>query len=97
MRSLTAERIFGGLPGFQVRSAGTQPEARIVVTKGDIGWADLIFVMEKFHLNLLRQKFPEAMHGKRAIALHIPDDYGFMEPALVEELHAKVSQHLSLP
>ncbi len=37
IRSLTAERIFGGLPGLQVRSAGTQPNARIVVTEGHIG------------------------------------------------------------
>lgn len=33
-RSLTAERIFGGISGVQVRFAGTQPEARIVVTEG---------------------------------------------------------------
>ncbi len=34
---------------YQVRSVGTQPEARIVVTEGHIGWADEIFVMEKSH------------------------------------------------
>ena len=27
-RSLTAEQIFSGIPGYQVRSAGTQPDAR---------------------------------------------------------------------
>jgi predicted protein tyrosine phosphatase len=93
-RSLTAEKIFSGLPGFQARSAGTQPEARIVVTEGLIGWADIIFVMEKSHLNKLRQKFGPVLDGKQLITLHIPDDYEFMQPELVHELQAKVGQHV---
>ncbi|GDY20932.1 protein-tyrosine-phosphatase [Verrucomicrobiota bacterium] len=96
IRSLTAERIFGGHPGIQARSAGTQPNARIVVTEGHLGWADLIFLMEKAHLNRLRQKFPESLDGRRIVTLHIPDDYQFMQPELIDELHAKVSQHLPL-
>ena len=54
MRSLTAEKIFSGIPGYEVRSAGTQPQARIVVNEGHLRWADIIFVMEKAHLNRLR-------------------------------------------
>ena len=90
-RSLTAEKILEGLPGYEVRSAGTQPEARIVVTEGHIGWADMIFVMEKSHLTRLRLKFPEALAGKRVVALHIRDDYEFMHPDLLDELHAKLA------
>lgn len=97
LRSLTAERIFSGIPGFQVRSAGTQPEARIVVTEGHVGWADIIFVMEKSHLNRLRLKFPEALEGKRTVTLFIPDDYQFMQPELIDELYSKVSGYVDLP
>ena len=97
IRSLTAERIFGGHPGFQVRSAGTQPNARIVVTAGHLGWADIVFFMEKSHLNRVRQKFPEALAGKRIVTLHIPDDYQFMQPELIDELVAKVAPHVVLP
>ena len=97
LRSLTAERIFSGIPGIQVRSAGTQPDARIVVTEGHIGWADMIFVMEKSHLNRLRRRFREALEGKRTITLLIPDEYEFMAPDLIEELEAKVSQYVTLP
>jgi predicted protein tyrosine phosphatase len=96
IRSLTAEGIFGGLDGFQVRSAGTQPNARIVVTKGQIGWADIIFTMEKSHSNLLRQKFDAALDGKRIITLHIPDEYQFMQPELIDELKIKVGQHIEI-
>ena len=80
-----------GLPGYEARSAGTQPEARIVVTEGHIGWADMIFVMEKSHLHRLRLKFPAALAGKRVVALHIRDDYEFMHPDLLDELRAKLS------
>ena len=83
-----------GLPGFETRSAGTQPGARIVVTEGRIGWADIIFAMEKSHLAKLRARFPEALAGKQVVALHIPDDYEFMQPELLDELRARLSQYV---
>ncbi len=96
-RSLTAEKILTGLPGCEVRSAGTQPAARIVVTAGHLGWADRIFAMEKRHAQHLRERFPEATAGKRIIALHIADDYEFMQPELIDELHTKLAPYLDLP
>ncbi|MHA3771037.1 low molecular weight protein tyrosine phosphatase family protein [Verrucomicrobiota bacterium sgz303538] len=96
-RSLTAEKLFEGFPAYQVRSVGTQPDARIVITEGHIGWADLIFCMEKSHLNRIRLKFPEAMYGKRVICLQIPDEYEFMDPDLIEELLGKLAPYVVLP
>jgi predicted protein tyrosine phosphatase len=97
LRSLTAEKLFEGVSGYQARSAGTQPEARIVITEGHIGWADIIFVMEKSHLTRLRQKFPEALSGKQVVTLHIPDDYSFMQTELMDELRAKLAAYVELP
>lgn len=96
-RSLTAEKLFEGFAGYQVRSVGTQPGARIVVTEGHLGWADIIFCMEKSHLDRLRRKFPEALHGKQVVCLHIPDEYQFMDPHLIEEFHARLAPYVSLP
>ena len=95
-RSLTAEKMLEGLRGYVARSAGTQPEARIVVTEGHIGWADIVFVMEKSHLHRLRLKFPAALAGKRVVALHIRDDYEFMHPDLLDELCAKLAPFIDL-
>ena len=95
-RSLTAEKLFEGVPGYQARSAGTQPEARVVVTEGHIGWADLIFVMEKSHLNRMRLKCADALQDKRVIVLHIPDDFEFMQPELIEELRAKLEPYVEV-
>jgi predicted protein tyrosine phosphatase len=94
MRSLTAEKMVEDLPGYEVRSAGTQDAARVRVTEGHIGWADIIFVMEKDHLDKLRWRFPKALEAKQVVMLHIPDEYMFMQPELVDELKAKVGQFL---
>lgn len=96
-RSLTAEKMFAGFPAYQVRSAGTQPDSRIVVTEGHIGWADVIFVMEKSHLNRMRLRFPEALQDKRVVTLTIEDDYEFMQPELLEELRCKLEPYIELP
>ena len=96
IRSLTAERLFDGSSDYQVRSVGTQPNARIVVTEGHLGWADLIFCMEKSHLERLRRKFPEAMRERRTVCLHLPDDYEFMHPDLLDELRARLAPHVVL-
>jgi predicted protein tyrosine phosphatase len=42
----------------------------------------------------LRDKFPEALVNKRVICLHIPDDYEFMQPELIDLLQVGVSPHL---
>ena len=96
IRSLTAEKVFSDYPGLQVRSAGTQNNARIVVNSGHIGWADVILLMEKSHLNKLRERFGDLLSEKEVITLHIPDDYEFMQPELIDELQTKVAEHLGL-
>ncbi len=93
-RSLTAEKIFDGVNGIQARSAGTEPNARIRVTAGHLSWADLIFVMEKKHLRRLQDKFPEEIAEKKLVCLHIPDDFEFMQPELVDLLEAGVAAYL---
>ena len=97
LRSLTAETMYQGFPGYAVKSVGTEPSARIRVNQGHIGWADIIFVMEKKHGRILREKFGEALDGKNVICLQIPDDYRYMEPALLDELKAALSGYVEVP
>jgi len=85
-RSRTAEEIFRNLPGYAVKSAGTEPSARIRITEGLLGWADHIFVMEAKHRAYLQSKFPEAIADKPVHCLNIPDDFEFMDPDLVTTL-----------
>ena len=60
----------------------------------DVDWADVIFVMEKMHLNKLRGRFRRYLDGKRVICLDIHDEYEFMDPVLVQLLQAKVGRYL---
>lgn len=93
-RSPTAEKVFHGVNGIQARSAGTEPGARIKVTAGHIGWADIVFAMEKKHVRRLREKFAGELTGKRLICLNLPDEYEFMQPELIELLESSVIPHL---
>jgi predicted protein tyrosine phosphatase len=97
LRSLTAETIYENFPRYQVKSAGTNPGARIRVTEGLIGWADRIFVMEKNHVNILRKKYREALAKKQLVCLHIPDDYAYMDPDLIAVLKFKLSRYIEIP
>ena len=92
-RSLTAETIFKSDPAWDVRSAGTEESARIKVTAGHLGWADVIVVMEKRHKERLRQKYPEELSAKKCVCLFISDDYEFMDPRLIELLRKKTGEH----
>ena len=92
-RSLTAETIFKGEPAWEVRSAGTEENARIKATAGHLGWADVIVVMEKRHKERLRQKYPEELAAKRCVCLFISDDYEFMDSTLIEILREKMREH----
>lgn len=92
-RSLTAETIFKSEPTWDVRSAGTEESARIKVTAGQLGWADVIVTMEKRHKERLRQKYPEELAAKPCVCLFIADDYEFMEANLIELLHEKMREH----
>lgn len=92
-RSLAAETVFRDIQGWNVRSAGTEEGARIKVTAGHLGWADLIVTMEKRHKERLKQKYPQEFSAKRCVCLFIPDDYEFMDAELISVLSEKLSEH----
>lgn len=93
-RSLTAEELFEQHPRVQARSAGTEAGARVRVTAGHLGWAEVVFVMEKRHAERLQVKFGEALRGKLLINLRIPDRYQHGDPALVARLCAQLRAYL---
>ncbi|MFD2784352.1 protein tyrosine phosphatase [Hymenobacter rubripertinctus] len=81
-------------PTCQARSAGTEPGARVRVTAGHLGWAEVLFVMERHHADILRQKFPQELAGKRIINLRIPDKFHFMDHILQDLLRERLREHL---
>lgn len=93
-RSLTAERIFDGYNGHHARSAGTEQNARIKVAPGLLGWADIIFCMEKKHMRRIQAKYSDIIAGKKLVCLYISDDYEFMDRELQELLRSYVDEYI---
>jgi len=89
-RSPTAERVWKGQPGIEVRSAGLSKSARRRLTLADVRWADLILVMEEKHRSRLKAEFRDEVRYKALHVLDVPDDYHYMDPDLVELLKLKV-------
>lgn len=96
LRSPTAEQVFSQWPGIECASAGVHSSADVPLDAELIAWADIIFVMEPVHKTKMASKFRKHLNGKRVICLGIPDDYEFMEPALVKLLDAKVAPFLKV-
>ena len=95
LRSLTAEQIFKNRPEYSVRSAGTASDARRRVNGADIDWADVIFVMEKKHEEIIKYKFPTQTLNKQMICLNIPDQYKYMDEELVRIIEESVNSHFA--
>ena len=94
LRSPTAEQVFASWEGIETASAGTNNDAENPLTAELVAWAQLIVVMERVHRDKLSKKFREHLKEQRVVCLDIPDRYGFMDPALIELLEAKVAPHL---
>ena len=95
-RSPTAEQMYRKHPLLSVRSAGTSSNARRSVSDEDIGWADVILVMEEKHKSRLKAQFNRRLAGRVIHVLDIPDDYKYMDPELVEQLEQCVPSILGL-
>jgi predicted protein tyrosine phosphatase len=94
LRSPTAEQIFSVRDDIEVSSAGTNHDAENPLDAEQVEWADIIIVMEKQHRNKLQQRFKSALKSKRIVVLDIPDEYEFMDDALIKILRAKMQKHL---
>jgi predicted protein tyrosine phosphatase len=94
LRSPTAEALFTNIPGIETASAGTSPDADNPISLDLIEWADIIYVMERVHRQRLNSKFPKALKSKKLTVLNIPDNYDFMDPALISILKSKLARHL---
>ncbi|ALI99862.1 low molecular weight protein tyrosine phosphatase family protein [Rufibacter tibetensis] len=90
-RSPTAEKVFQTYEGFTCRSAGTSDKARIKVNAKLLEWADLIFVMEKKHKQILISTYGTLVREKELYVLDIPDEYGYMDEELIQMLETSVS------
>jgi len=86
--------LFKNHRAHQARSAGTSDKARIKVNQRLIDWADIIFVMEYKHKELLKQRFASSIANKQIIVLAIEDNYRLNDPELITLLKAGLNEYL---
>jgi predicted protein tyrosine phosphatase len=91
-RSPTAELLFKDHPIYKTRSAGTSDKARIRVSQKLIDWADILFLIERKHLDIIKQRFQP--DKQTIVVLDIEDNYQFNDPELVEMLKAGLKKYL---
>ncbi|MBB5019411.1 putative protein tyrosine phosphatase [Chitinivorax tropicus] len=95
LRSPTAEQVFAGWPGVETDSAGLADDAETLLEPEQIQWATHIFVMEKRHRRILTSRFGKQLQDKRIVCLDIPDNYQFMQPALITLLEKRAGLYLN--
>jgi predicted protein tyrosine phosphatase len=95
LRSPTAENVFAKAEGWEVRSAGLNHNAIIPLGAEDVQWADYIFVMEPTHKKKLQEKFKALLKNQKVICLNIPDNYEYMDEALVNIFKNRIPQFVS--
>ena len=91
-RSPTAELLFKDHPVHTARSAGTSDKARIRISQKVIDWADVIFVMERKHRDIIKQRF--FISDQPIIVLGIEDNYQFGDAELVGILKVSLTAYL---
>ena len=94
LRSPTAEQVFASRKEVQTDSAGLAPDAATPLSGDQLEWATHIFVMEKAHKTKVLKHFAGYVQDKKIICLNIPDDYDYMDPALLQLLEARVGPYL---
>ena len=93
-RSPTAELLFKNHPIHIARSAGTSEKARVRINQKLMDWADVIFVMERKHKEILKYHFPNSIYNKQVIVLEIEDDYAFWDDGLIGILKEALAGYL---
>lgn len=94
MRSPTAAQVVAGWAGIEADYAGLSRDADEMLSAEQVDWADVICVMERRQKKRLGDLFGSRLKDKRVVVLGVPDDFAFMEPALVERLRPKLREVL---
>ena len=87
-RSKTAEELFKAK--FETKSAGLYNEKPL--TEKQLGWADVVVVMEDRQRSEIAKRFPKVYMQKRILSLDIPDVYYRDQPELVKMLRSKMKE-----
>jgi len=87
-RSKTAEEIFKS--NFDTKSAGLYNKKPL--NQKQLGWADLVVVMEDTQRAEIAKRFPKEYLKKKIISLDIPDYYHYGQKELIKVLKERADK-----
>lgn len=94
LRSATAQSIFRNVPGFSVKSAGTDKWiAKQPLTADLISWADKVFVMQQNHKDFIKKHYKDHLH--KVVCLNVPDIFDYMDIDLMNLLKLKMADYFN--
>jgi predicted protein tyrosine phosphatase len=89
-RSKTAEILFKD--AFETKSAGLCNKTP--VTKEQLGWAEIVIVMEEHQREEIAKRFPALYLEKRILSLNIKDIYKYNQPELINKIKESIKDVL---
>lgn len=92
-RSPTAERIYRNDARLEVRSAGVRSEARRRVSRADLEWADVVFVMEREQKRWIQEQFRDVELPEIRV-VEIADEFHYMDSRLQEALRTALDPEI---
>lgn len=93
LRSPTAAKVYERDPRISARSAGLSPGSPHTISARDVDWADLILVMDAEYAAWIQGHFRN-LRLPPIRSLDVPDEYGYMDPELVELIRAASEPYL---
>jgi predicted protein tyrosine phosphatase len=93
-RSKTAEVLFFENMDINTKSAGLSPDSEQPLSHPRIRWADIVFVMDQAEADAVRAKFSKSLADKPLVVLDIPDDFIYLQQALVALLQKRVGPYV---
>lgn len=96
LRSTTAEEVFSRYEGIHAIGCGTNKDAPTPISGDLVEWADVIFVMERYHRNKVAKQFRALLKDKKMVCLDIPDEFERMDPVLIQLLEEGVARSIRL-
>jgi len=91
-RSPTAERMYRGRADLEVASAGVAATLKREMNEDLLDWADVVYVMEPMHVEMIEREFPGASERTSIRTLHIPDRFFYMDTLLSKTISDLASE-----
>lgn len=96
LRSATAAHVFSAEPyNWNTRTAGAENEYALnPVNEALLAWADIVYLMELEHLQLLERTFGDILdiYRSKIRVLEVPDRFAYRDPVLIEHLQNAVAE-----